>query len=156
MHVEVVTKPAFSVVGIEGRGPANKGPEWIKPLWETAVPRLGEIRDLIQDRGWGLMSGVDEFLGNWGKDEGRYIAGWELKPEAKAPEGWSVWDVPAATYATIECKMATYGESWKYMHEKYLPGSEYVRDGAAHEYYPPEFRDIATDSFYLYFRVTKK
>lgn len=32
MGVQIKTKPAFTVLGIEGRGNANKGPEWIKPL----------------------------------------------------------------------------------------------------------------------------
>ncbi len=156
MHVILDERPSFSVVGIEGRGPVTKGPEWIKPLWETAVSRLGEIRDIVESEGWGLMSDVDTWLGSWGKDEGRYLAGWTLKPGAKAPGGWSVWELPAATYATISCKMQTYGEAWKYFHEQYLPTSEYKREGAAHEFYPPEFDDITTDGFYLYFRIAKK
>ena len=36
MDVQVITKPAFAVIGIQGTGPANKGPEWIGPLWDQA------------------------------------------------------------------------------------------------------------------------
>ena len=38
----------------------------------------------------------------------------------------------------------------------WLPDSGYELVGPAHEYYPPEFRDIKTDSFFLYFTVKKK
>ncbi len=40
MKIDVITKPAFAVLGIEGNGPADKGPEWIKPLWDSTTRRL--------------------------------------------------------------------------------------------------------------------
>jgi len=81
MEVQIRTKPAFIVVGIEGSGDADKGPEWIKPLWNQAHKRFEEIKDLVNsDLGsWGLMSATDEHLAPW-KKEGKYLAGWEAKP----------------------------------------------------------------------------
>ena len=81
MEVQIRTEPAFIVVGIEGSGDANKGPEWIKPLWNQAHKRFEEIKDLVNsDLGsWGLMSATDEHLAPW-KKEGKYLAGWEVKP----------------------------------------------------------------------------
>jgi predicted transcriptional regulator YdeE len=76
MEVQIITKPAFTVLGIEGRGDADKGSEWIRPLWGQAFKQLGEIKDLVRsDRGaWGLMSATDKYLASWGK-EGKYLAG---------------------------------------------------------------------------------
>jgi len=81
MEVQIRTKPAFIVVGIEGSGDANKGPEWIKPLWNQAHKRFEEIKDLVNsDLGsCGLMSATDEHLAPW-KKEGKCLAGWEVKP----------------------------------------------------------------------------
>lgn len=78
MKTDVITKPTFAVLGIEGSGPADKSPEWIKPLWETAQSRIGEIQTLIIGDSWGLMSAIDEPFGHW-KEKGKYLAGWEGK-----------------------------------------------------------------------------
>lgn len=112
MEVKIKTKPAFTVLGIEGCGDADKGPEWIKPLWDKAFNHFDEIKDIVRSdkENWGLMSATDEYLASW-KKEGKYLAGWEVEPDTKPPEGWTVWDVPEQTYAVIACTMGTYGEA---------------------------------------------
>ena len=47
MEIKIATKPAFAVLAIEGRGPADEGPQWIKSLWDAARARMDEIRPLI-------------------------------------------------------------------------------------------------------------
>ena len=113
MNVEIVTKPAFAVIGMEGSGPADGAPEWIGPLWVAARSRIDEIRELVIGDAWGLMSVGDEPFGRW-KDRGRYLAGWEVGLEACAPEGWTIWKVPPTDFATIACTMSTYGDAWQY------------------------------------------
>ena len=127
MEIQIKTKPAFSVLGIEGRGDADRGPEWIQPLWNKAFNRFDEIKDLVksdqsgpQREAWGLMSATDEYLAPW-KNEGKYLVGWEVNPGTKPPKGWTVWDVPEQTYAVIGCTMATYGEAYKFVIQQFLP-----------------------------------
>ena len=153
MQVQVMTKAPFAVIGMEGSGPANKGPEWIKPLWDQARNRIDEIRDLITGGGWGLMSAIDEPFARW-KEEGKYLAGWEVKPDSQPPEGWTMWRVPETTFATIGCTVETYGDAWQYVHDHFLKNEGYEQAGAAHEFYPAEFQDLG-DTFYLYFTVKK-
>ena len=162
MEIQIKTKPAFSVLGIEGRGDADRGPEWIKPLWNKAFNRFDEIKDLVksdqsgpQREAWGLMSATDEYLAPW-KNEGKYLVGWEVNPGTKPPEGWTVWDVPEQTYAVIGCTMATYGEAYKFVIQQFLPKEDYGQSGAMHEFYPREFRDIEKDTLHLYFPIKKK
>ncbi len=152
MEVEVITKPAFAVLGIEGSGPADKGPEWIRPLWSAVRSRSEEIRELIIGDSWGLMTAVDEPFGRW-KEEGKYLAGWEVGLETQAPKGWTMWTVPASTFARIACTMRTYGDAWRYVDDQFLRGQDYEQGGAVHEFYPSEFQDPEEDTFYLYFTL---
>jgi predicted transcriptional regulator YdeE len=125
-------------------------------LWEQAYKRRGEIEHLLKSgrEAWGLMSAVDEYLAPW-KEEGKYLAGWELKVDVEPPVGWKVWKVPAQTYAAVACTMATYGEASALVQQS-LPKEGYVQSGAMHEFYPAEFQDVAKDTFYLYVTVKKK
>ena len=50
MEIEITSKPSFAVLGVEGRGPADEGPQWIKPLWDAVRTRMDEIRPLIIGR----------------------------------------------------------------------------------------------------------
>lgn len=156
MKAQIISKPAFSVIGIEGSGKSYEGPKWIGPLWEQAYKRRGEVEHLIVSSGeaWGLMSAISEFLSPW-KEEGKYLAGWETNADAKPPAGWSVWKMPEQTFAVVDCTMATYGEAYRYVVSEFLPKEGYVRSGAVHEFYPKEFGDIKKDAFCLYVPVKK-
>ena len=157
MKVQIITKPAFTVLGIEGHGDADKGPEWIKPLWNQAFNRFDEIKDLVKSdqEAWGLMSAIDEHLASW-KAKGKYLAGWEVESGTKPPEGWISWDVPEQTYAVIACTMATYSGAFEFVVQQFLPKEGYEQAGAVHEFYPKEFQDIKKDTLYLYFPIRKK
>jgi predicted transcriptional regulator YdeE len=155
MQVQIITKPRFAVLGIEGRGPAESGPEWIRPLWAAAFSRIEEIEALITGAAWGLMSAVDEPFGRW-KEEGKYLAGWEVPLGTPAPEGWTLWTVPETTFAAIACTMATYDQAWQTFQDQFLPHETYEPGGAVHEYYPPGFQNPEKDTLYLYFTLKDK
>lgn len=161
MGVQIKTKPAFTVLGIEGRGNANKGPEWIKPLRDRMQKRFDEIKDLAKDQSvppaecWGLMSATDEFLAPW-KKKGKYLTGLEVEHGTKPPEGWKTWDIPKQTYAVIACTMATYGEAFKFVVQQFLPREGYEQAGAIHEFYPKESQGPEKGTLYLYFPIKKK
>lgn len=139
--------PEFVVWGKEGRGKADRGPDWILPLWEQAngnfdeISSMAEYNESSKPKGiWGLMGNPDEFLGRW-KEEGLYLAGAEvdktkLTVDKVPPEGWIQWKVPAATYVTAECSQGEYGEVFNWVISEYLPKKGLEMTGAAHEYYP--------------------
>jgi predicted transcriptional regulator YdeE len=156
MEVQIKSKHAFTVLGIEGWGDADKDPEWIRSLWEQALNRFDEIKDLVtSDQGaWGLMSAVDEYLASW-KKEGKYLAGWEVETDTKPPEGWTIWAVPKQTHVVIACTMGTYGEAYKFVVQHFLSKEGYMLVGAMHEFYPKEFQDIEKDTLFLYFPIKK-
>ncbi|HUK81331.1 MAG TPA: GyrI-like domain-containing protein [Verrucomicrobiae bacterium] len=154
MDVDVVTKPPFAVIGIEGCGRADQGPRWIAPLWEKARSRRVEVEHLIIGEGWGLMSAVDRYLERWG-DQGKYLAGWEASLEAQPPKGWIIWRVPKTTFAVVRCTVESYAAAWREFHEVFLRSGEYEPAGAVHEFYPKKFLNPATDLLCLYFTIKK-
>lgn len=146
--LEVITRPAFAVLGLEGAGPADRAPEWIAPLWRHAAARRSEIAALITGPAWGLMSAVDDWLQPW-TDRGRYLAGWEIDPLQPAPAGWAVWRMPASTFARIPCTLATYGAALSRLRELLAADAHHAQASAIHEFYPNPFINPVTDSFYL-------
>jgi len=137
--ITLIHKPARSIIGIEGRGLTSEGPQWIFPLWAQAGQRRHEIADSILDEGWGCMSSADEFLAPWGEGEGRYLAGWELKGEQPDIPGWTVWQLPAMTLATLKCNMADYWLALNTLHSLVEQNPKLRQAGATHQCYPPHF-----------------
>jgi len=86
-------RPAFRVAGLAGRFDADTRPA-IPGLWDQLVTRL----PLPGQVGWetyGVCFGLDA-------DKGfEYMAGAEIGPDAPAPEGLQVREVPAQTYAVF-------------------------------------------------------
>jgi predicted transcriptional regulator YdeE len=161
LEVKIKNKLAFSVLGIEGCGDADKSPEWIKPLWDQARNRFEEIRNLVKldqlrmGESWGLMSATDKYLSGW-KDKGKYLAGWEVEPNTQPPKGWTIWNIPEQMFTVIACTMATYGEAYNFIIQQFLPKEGYEQVGAMHEFYPKEFQNIEKDTLYLYIPIIKK
>lgn len=159
MEVEIQKKGPFKVIGLEESGSVKDANEWVPKLWTKLFDRLDEISHLIKtDRtseAWGLMSGVEDYLEPW-EEEGRYLAGFELKDDVEPPEGWTVWEIPEHKYAVVECKMDTYIEAYDHVVKEYLPENDYDLSGAVHEFYPEEFEDIDEDTFYLYIAIENK
>lgn len=159
MEVIIINKPSFTVVGKMGQGLSNEGQKWIPPLWNEATANFNEIKPIakVDDNGeiigiWGAMSDIDEKFNKWGK-EGKYLAGCEVVDNATPPLGWSKWQIPGYSYATINCSQKSYGVAFKYMIDEYLPQNNYNLIGAVHEFYPP---NCDGNKLRLYFPIAKQ
>lgn len=158
MDVNIIKKPSFCVIGKLGQGPSDSGPQWIKPLWDEANGNFHEISGFAKrdETGrivgiWGLMSDVTGQFKRWDA-EGKYLAGCEAVDDAAAPDGWTLWRVPAQTYAVVSCTLETYGEALNYILNQYLPEKGYELIGAIHEYYPAE---APQGGLQLYFPIAR-
>ncbi len=136
-NVKYLYKDAFSVIGIAGEGPADKGHEWIAPLWEKAGANYPQIADICRkdEKGgllwWGAMNDSDENNQRWG-DTGKYMPGCEADIDAVPPEGWTKWVIPAQTYLVVSASPDKYGEIFF----KVISDKNNVVTGSIHEYYP--------------------
>lgn len=132
MKPQIVTKPAFTVVGLRIRA-AAKSPE-IAQIWDTFVPRMGEMPQSPEPHvSYGLMDNFDA-------DGVDYMAGNPISNTAKLPQSMSRWDVPANTYAVFDTTLATIGQTFDDIFGKWLPTSGYQQVAAPYfERYPETF-----------------
>lgn len=130
-------KDAFAVIGKVGSGPADKGPEWIAPLWPSAFEHFSEISGIIRkdEKGnalwWGAMNDDAESNKRWG-ETGKYMAGCEVDVDVHAPEGWTKWIIPAQTYLVANLTREAYGEVFG----RITNDPEINIIGTVHEHYP--------------------
>lgn len=152
MQPMIVTKPAFSAVGLKYRG-KNENNE-IAAMWGVANVRAPEI--VAAAEGLGAAYGI---CGNMEADGVfEYLAGLEIKDIREIPEGMDRWDVPEQTYAVFPCKLSTIGEAYRYAFQEWLPTSGYQRgDGPDFEYYDYTFdpNDAENSQLYVYIPVVK-
>ena len=132
MKPQIVTKPAFTVVGLRIRTMA-KSPE-IAQLWDRFVPRMGELRHSSEPHvSYGLMDDTDA----GGMD---YMAGNPTSNIAELPQGMTRWDVPTNTYAVFDTTLATISQTFDDIFGKWLPTSGYQQvTGPVFERYPDTF-----------------
>ena len=134
MEPKIVTKPAFTVVGMRYRG-SNENKE-IPQLWQAFGPRIHEIKHLAKEpASYGLMDNLDEDT-----REFDYMAGMKVDSTADIPEGMSSWEVPEATYAVFTCTLPTIHEAFGNIIHKWLPASGYKHAATPEfEYYDERF-----------------
>jgi predicted transcriptional regulator YdeE len=143
MEPKIVTKPAFTVVGMEYVG-MNKQNE-IKDMWDEFVPRRGEIKHA--DYSWGTY-GI--CLGEATEESPWYLAGVEVSLVEDVPEDMVVWEVPEQTYAVFACTLPTLHEAYRHAFEDWMPRSGYERvDGPDFELYTEEFEPTES-RMYIY------
>jgi AraC family transcriptional regulator len=150
MEFEIHNKPAFTVVGLRYYGRNEK--KEIPALWETFVPRMGEIPNPVPKISYGVMDNFDPETGEF-----EYIAGLEVQGEVDLPEGMISVSVPAQTYAVFPCTLPTLMETFKRIAEEGLPTSEYRRAaGPEFEFYGPDFHpDLGRLNMTIYIPVEK-
>lgn len=158
MELQIITKEAFEVLGKEGMGDADKGQEWIPPLWQEANGNFSEIAHLAkygedgQPAGiWGAMSDPDNLFKPW-NTRGKYLAGCEAVPGKETPAGWTRWHIPAFRYLVCQCSGKEYGEAFRYVLKEYMPENQLSLAGAVHEFYPEPGNE---DRLCLYFPIEK-
>lgn len=118
MQPQFVTKPAFTVVGLRLHT-KPMAPE-IPALWDQFVPRMDEIAHGAEPHvSYGVMAHNPEMT------ELTYMAGNAVTGVTELPAGMSRWDIPANTYAVFEATLANIGQVFDYIHNTWLPMSDY-------------------------------
>lgn len=118
MQPQIVSKPAFTVVGMQIRTtPMN--PE-IPQLWDRFAPRIDEVAGIAEPHvSYGLMGHYDEKMGF------DYMAGVAAQQTDNLPAGMTTWEVPAYTYAVFEATLPTLGEVFGHIYNSWLADSDY-------------------------------
>ncbi|NLG25434.1 MAG: GyrI-like domain-containing protein [Clostridiales bacterium] len=102
MDVRIERKAAFRVAGVAGRGPADRGSEWVPPLWQAFAGQSQALKDAAgpgAPRLWGLMSDTGMAFAPW-DGEGLYLAGVEVN-DGPLPEGFAAWTAPGHDYLVV-------------------------------------------------------
>ncbi|MHB1356513.1 MAG: GyrI-like domain-containing protein [Anaerolineae bacterium] len=155
MEVQIVSKAAFTVVGVKYRG-KNENHE-IPQLWDKEyLPRMAEIMHRSElNVSYGLMGNYDPKSGEYD-----YVAGAEVSDATDIPQGMVIWQVLAQAYAVYPCILLEIGAAWDYMYQTWLPNSSYQHaDAPDFEYYGAEFTtstDPAKARMYLYVPVVPR
>ena len=114
MNIDMISKPAFSVIGKEGSTADGVG--FIQGLWAEANAHFDEIAHLAKrdENGipvgfWGAMTDFSRSFQPWVDEfsQGLYLAGVECADDAVAPEGWVKWTIPGFEYLRAECTSET-------------------------------------------------
>lgn len=151
MDAQIVQRPAFSVIGMVYRGPADQNE--FHDLWVRFWPRYDELQNIIEPE---ICYGVcDHFNEQTGEFD--YLACMQVAPTTPAPTGMEKWDIPDHTYAVFPVTLPTIGSFYTAVYQEWLPQSGYHRvDGPDFELYPADFDPNRPDStFYMYIPVEK-
>ncbi len=145
MEPEIVTKPAFTAVGLmyHGKNENNEIPQ----VWGKVNPRCEEIQQQTGEA-YGVCGEMEE--------DGRfhYLAGYGVKEAAALPDGMERWDVPEQTYAVFPCTLKTIGETYQYIFDTWLPQSGYTKaDGPDFELYDESFDMDTGEGMAIYMPV---
>ena len=144
MEPEIISKPAFTVVGMRYFG-ENQHQE-IPQLWGQFLPRAHEIKDKSAVA-YGVCGDVD--------DNGRfhYMAGYG-SDHPDIPEGMARWDIPEQTYAVFPCTLDTISETYQFIFEKWLPQVNYQPAGTPDfEFYPEAFDPETSKDMAVYMPI---
>ncbi len=148
METKIVSKPAFTVVGMlyHGKNENNEIPQ----MWQKFNPRVREIQHVVD---WCVCYGV---CGEVEEDDTfKYVAGFEVSDTADIPEGMVSWLVPEQKYAVFPCTLPTIGQAYEHAHNTWLPQSGYQRAGGPDfELYDDDFDPQVQDSkMYVYIPI---
>jgi AraC family transcriptional regulator len=134
MKTRIVTKPAFTVVGMKYHG-KNQNNE-IPQLWRKFGPHMHEVKHILQPNvAYGVMGNYEEATGEFD-----YMAALEVERTADVAEGMTAWTIPAQTYAVFPCTLDTIRETYDTIYQRWLPTSGYRHaDGPEFELYDERF-----------------
>lgn len=119
MEPQIVTKPAFTVVGMLLRA-TPMTPE-ISKLWSRFAPRMDDVPHLAEPGvSYGVMDHYDVETSQFD-----YMAGCSVEQVDELPEGMERWGVSANTYAVFETTIPNLGQTWDAIYNGWLPTSGY-------------------------------
>jgi predicted transcriptional regulator YdeE len=139
MEPRIVTKPAFTVVGLPFTGLISAAPyesgnenKEIAKVWDEVNQRRNEIQ-AICGPGYGLCFGMPNEREPW------YIAGFEVSRADVVPAGMMSMTVREQKYAVFPCTLGTIGATYRHVAEEWQsrPGYEHA-DAPDFEYYDGE------------------
>lgn len=151
MEPKIVSRPAFTVVGVKYRG-KNENKE-IPQLWEKFMPRMDEVKHKENPHVcYGVMDNFDKKTGDFD-----YLAGFEVKSTEDIPEGMVSWKVPEQTYAVFACTLQSIMDAFRHIYKRWFPQSSYQRtDGPEFELYDENFKpDEGKLDMYIYIPIKK-
>ena len=155
METTLVQLPEIAIIGMEGfcTSEHNVAPElWARAnAWFDAVAPLGmREKDGSYVGFWGAMSDETMSFLPWteGFTRGFYLAGLEVNRDARPPEGWTKWVMPARTYLVVDVCPERYGEIFHDVLERVLPERKLHLAGGVCDYTEP-----ATGKNKLFFPV---
>lgn len=149
MEPKIVSKPAFTVVGVKYSG-KNENNE-IKQMWDTFDARVLEIQHKVDAyTALGVCANMDEETGEFD-----YIAGFKVEDATVIPAGMVSMEIPEATYAVFATTLPAIGETFDNAHQKWIPQSGYQPTGGTElEVYDEEFDpQDPTSTFEIYIPV---
>jgi predicted transcriptional regulator YdeE/DNA-binding transcriptional MerR regulator len=139
MEPHIVTKPAFTVVGLPFTGFINAAPyeagnenNEIGKVWDQFNARYGEIKNICGPS-YGLCFGMPNEREPW------YIAGAEVSQVEDLPAGMMSMSVREQKYAVFPCTLGALGATYRHIAEEWgsRPGYEHA-DAPDFEYYEDE------------------
>jgi AraC family transcriptional regulator len=134
MEPKIVSRPAFTVVGVKYHG-KNENNE-IPQMWQALGPRFGEIQHISEAHtAYGISANMDQRTGEFD-----YIAGFRVSSTESIPEGMVHWEVPGGTYAVFTTTLPGLGTTFRHAYHTWLPQSGYQPTGGPdYEVYDEQF-----------------
>ena len=157
MNVTMVILPKITIIGKQGF--CTKENNVAQDLWKEANAHFNEIAPLgMKEKNgsyvgfWGAMSDETMAYLPWGDNfsQGYYLAGIEASSNAKEPDGWTKWVMPARTYLKVLLDLSQYANIFQDVINNVIPKMNMRLSGAVCEYIEP-----ATGTNYLLFPVEK-
>lgn len=155
METTLVQLPEIAIIGMEGF--CTPGHYAAPELWGRANARFDDVAPLgMREKDgsyvgfWGAMSDETMSFLPWteGFTQGFYLAGLEVNRDARPPEGWTKWVMPARTYLVVDVCPERYGEIFHDVLENLLPERKLRLSGGVCDYTEP-----ATGKSKLFFPV---
>ena len=149
MKPTIIELPAFTLVGPEAHfisalSPDANNLKVIPPLWHQLMARKAEIGKPLDAYSYGACRCLPESKRSR-EDELEYMAGINVDPKTKAPDGLGRWKVAASTYACFIHRgpVSNLSETINYAHGAWLARSDYAYapGGVELERYDHRFTD---------------
>jgi predicted transcriptional regulator YdeE/DNA-binding transcriptional ArsR family regulator len=151
MEVEIKTRSAFTVMGMQERG--KEASKFIPDLWDRFLKRVDEIKANVKSN---ILYGISYEMNKRTK-EFSYLVAYEIEPGTEVPEGLITYTLPKLTYVVVKCTSSTLTEAWNFAGQWIAENGykDISKSLMEYEVYPESFEDEKTDPMYIYVPVIK-